>query len=157
MNPNSTPVILPMTVEDHADFAAMMLRTPGVVLRSADGLEATQRYLERNPGMSFVARPAHVRGIASRGIVGCAMAGHDGRRGYLQHVMVDPDHRHLGLARTMVERCLAALLEAGIEKVHLDTLANNHEAHRFWDHLGWEDRRDEIVKFSRVLVADANA
>lgn len=152
MKPNSTPAILPMTIVDHADFAAMMIRTPGVVLRTADGFEATRRYLERNPGMSFVARPAD-----GHGIVGCAMAGHDGRRGYLQHVMVDPDYRHLGLARMMVERCLAALLEAGIEKVHLDTLADNHQAHRFWHHLGWEDRRDEIVKFSRVLVADVNA
>jgi ribosomal protein S18 acetylase RimI-like enzyme len=146
------PDIQPMTPDDHADFAAMMLRTPGVVLRTADGYAPTQRYLERNPGLSFVARPAE-----RNGIVGCAMAGHDGRRGYLQHVMVDPDYRHLGLARAMVERCLAALLEAGIEKVHLDTLADNHEAHRFWRHLGWADRRDEIVKFSRVLVEDDNA
>ena len=51
----------------------------------------------------------------------------------------------------------ASLLAAGIEKGHLDTLADNHEAHRFWQHLGWADRRDEIVKFSRVLVEDANA
>jgi len=148
----SLPDILPMTPQDHADFAAMMLRTPGVVLRTADGYAATQRYLERNPGLSFVARPA-----GGDGIVGCAMAGHDGRRGYLQHVMVDPDYRHLGLARTMVERCLSALLDAGIEKVHLDTLTGNVEAHRFWRHLGWTDRRDEIVKFSRVLVDDTNA
>ncbi|MGM8932667.1 GNAT family N-acetyltransferase [Salinicola halophyticus] len=152
MNHQSMPDIQPMTPDDHADFAAMMLRTPGVVLRTADGYAATQRYLERNPGLSFVARPAE-----GTGIVGCAMAGHDGRRGYLQHVMVDPDYRHLGLARMMVERCLAALLDAGIEKVHLDTLADNHQAHRFWQHLGWADRRDEIVKFSRVLVEDDNA
>ncbi|WP_205909494.1 GNAT family N-acetyltransferase [Salinicola lusitanus] len=152
MNSSPMPDILPMTIDDHPDFAAMMSRTPGVVLRSADGYAATQRYLARNPGLSFVARPA-----VGDGIVGCAMAGHDGRRGYLQHVMVDPDYRHLGLARAMVDRCLTALLAAGIEKVHLDTLADNHQAHRFWHHLGWDDRRDEIVKFSRVLVADANA
>ncbi|WP_223162300.1 GNAT family N-acetyltransferase [Salinicola halimionae] len=152
MSLQKIPDILPMTPGDHADFAAMMRRTPGVVLRTADGYAATQRYLERNPGLSFVARPAD-----GEGIVGCAMAGHDGRRGYLQHVMVDPDYRHLGLARTMVDHCLVALLEAGIEKVHLDTLATNHDAHRFWQHLGWDDRRNEIVKFSRVLVEDSNA
>lgn len=152
MSHPALPDILPMTLDDHADFTAMMLRTPGVVLRTADGYAATQRYLERNPGLSFVARPA-----SGESIVGCAMAGHDGRRGYLQHVMVDPDYRQLGLARAMVDHCLAALLAAGIEKVHLDTLADNHEAHRFWQHLGWADRRDEIVKFSRVLVEDANA
>lgn len=145
-------VIQPMRLEDHADFIDMMARTPGVVLRTADGFAATERYLERNPGMSFVARLD-----GEPGIVGCAMSGHDGRRGYLQHVMVDPEHRHLGLGKSLVEHCLAALLEAGIEKVHLDTLADNHQAHRFWEHLGWSNRNAEIVRFSRVLVADDNA
>ncbi|WP_204352924.1 GNAT family N-acetyltransferase [Salinicola peritrichatus] len=155
MNPTANVVaahIEEMTPADHADFVAMMRRTPGVVVRNADGFEATERYLARNPGMSFVARmPGHA------GIVGCAMAGHDGRRGYLQHVMVEPDCRGLGLARALIDRCLAALLAAGIEKVHLDTLTDNHEAHRFWTHLGWSNRNAEIVRFSRVLVDDDNA
>lgn len=152
MNATEATIIRPMTIDDHADFIAMMERTPGVVLRNADGHAATLRYLERNPGTSFVAQ------FENRpGIVGCAMSGHDGRRGYLQHVMVDPEHRGLGLGQALVEHCLAALREVGIEKVHLDTLADNHEAHRFWRHLGWSDRRHEIFKFSRLLVADGNA
>ncbi|WFF41787.1 GNAT family N-acetyltransferase [Salinicola endophyticus] len=144
--------IATMSLDDHPDFVAMMQRTPGVVLRQADGREATARYLARNPGMSFVARwPGRA------GIVGCAMSGHDGRRGYLQHVMVDPECRGLGLGRRLTERCLQALLAAGIEKVHLDTLADNADAHRFWTHLGWSNRNAEIVRFSRLLVDDPNA
>lgn len=141
-----------MTLDDHPDFLAMMERTPGVVIRNADGFDATARYLVRNPGMSFVARHPEYTGI-----VGCAMAGHDGRRGYLQHVMVEPAFRGLGVARVLVERSLAALLAAGIEKVHLDTLAENADAHRFWEHLGWSNRNAEIVKFSRILVDDPDA
>ncbi|WP_239495283.1 GNAT family N-acetyltransferase [Salinicola halophilus] len=144
--------IAEMTLDDHPDFLAMMRRTPGVVIRNADGFDATARYLDRNPGMSFVARHAE-----HDGIVGCAMAGHDGRRGYLQHVMVEPAFRGLGIARDLVKRSLDALLAAGIEKVHLDTLAENADAHRFWEHLGWANRNAEIVKFSRVLVDDPEA
>ncbi|WP_251977803.1 GNAT family N-acetyltransferase [Salinicola avicenniae] len=152
MTAPAIPHIRPMTLDDHPAFIVMMQRTPGVVLRTADGFEATRRYLERNPDLSFVA------GLPdSAEIVGCAMAGHDGRRGYLQHVMVDPAYRGQGLARTLVERSLNALYDIGIEKVHLDTLADNHAAHRFWQHLGWANRNTEIVRFSRVLGSDDNA
>ncbi|MGH8017201.1 MAG: GNAT family N-acetyltransferase [Opitutaceae bacterium] len=60
------------------------------------------RYLRRNPGLSFV---AEVDGQ----IVGYAMAGDDGRRGYLQHVAVDVAYRRRGIAQTLISRCLAAL------------------------------------------------
>ena len=68
-----------------------------------------------------------------------------------------PECRGLGLGRQLTEHCLQALLAAGIEKVHLDTLADNTAAHRFWTHLGWSNRNAEIVRFSRLLVDDPNA
>ena len=45
----------------------------------------------------------------------------------------------------------------GIDKVHLDTLHDNHDAHRFWERLGWSNRNAEIVRFSRILVDNPNA
>ena len=45
--------------------------------------ENIRAYLERNPGLSFVARDdlGH--------IAGAVLAGHDGRRGFLHHLAVD--------------------------------------------------------------------
>lgn len=140
----------PMTPEDHPAFIAMMEATPGVVIRDADRHAPVARYLARNPGMSHLA-------FLDERLVGCAMAGHDGKRGYLQHVMTAPDMRDQGIASTLVDRCLAALASEGIDKVHLDTLHDNHDAHRFWERLGWSNRNAEIVRFSRILVDNPNA
>ena len=86
-----------MVIEDYDHVLDLMKRTPGVTLRVADSADATKRYLERNPGLSFIAR----RGFQ---LIGCAMAGHDGRRGYLQHVIVAPEYRGQGIGKQLVSR-----------------------------------------------------
>jgi ribosomal protein S18 acetylase RimI-like enzyme len=80
-----------MSIGDYDSVTAMMKKTDGVTFRDADSREATQRYLLRNPGLSFVA-------LEGEHIVGCIMSGHDGRRGYLQHLVVLPTHRKRGIA-----------------------------------------------------------
>jgi hypothetical protein len=64
-----------MTIADYDDVLSLLRALPGIAIRGADSREATERYLARNPGLSFVARCA-------RRLVGCVMCGHDGRRGY---------------------------------------------------------------------------
>ena len=44
-----------MTMADYAAVIDLMRGTPGVSLRDADSRESTSKYLERNPGLSFVA------------------------------------------------------------------------------------------------------
>lgn len=138
-----------MRIADHDRVLSLMRRTPGITMRTADGYAATRRYLDRNPGSSFVAE-------AAGALVGCAMAGHDGRRGYLQHVIVAPEHRRRGIARELVNRCVAALTGQGIEKLHLDVMMGNEAAMAFWKRLGWQ-RRDDLVRYSLITSGDANA
>ncbi len=132
-----------LTLAQYSGALDLMCRTPGIAVRATDSVEATRRFLERNPGLSFVAM-AHGR------VVGCAMCGHDGRRGYLQHVVVDPAYRRRGLARALVDRCLEGLRALGIDKAHLEVLVENAEAHRYWTGAGWT-RREDIVRYSRML------
>lgn len=101
------------------------------------------RFLTRNPGLSQVVRAGGV-------LVAAALAGHDGRRGYLHHVVVDPGWRKRGIGRTMVQRCVDQLLAEGIEKVSIDVVATNEVAAAFWTRLGWM-RRDDLVRYSFVL------
>jgi N-acetylglutamate synthase len=88
-------------------------------------------------------------------IVGCVMSGHDGRRGYLQHLAVDPACRLKEIGQALVQRCLDGLKMAGIEKTRLDVLVENGPAHRYWTRLGWK-KRDDIVRYSFTNSADAN-
>lgn len=141
--------IRPMTIADHGALMEMMRRTPGVCSRDADGFEPTKRYLDRNPGLSFVA-------WAGGRFIGCAMAGHDGRRGYLQHVMVEPEWRRQGIAQALVEHCIDALRAEGIDKAHLEVMQTNAEGRRFWEKRGWAFRQD-LARYSRVLTNNPNA
>jgi ribosomal protein S18 acetylase RimI-like enzyme len=120
-----------------------------VSVRDADSKDSTARYLARNPGLSFVAEE-------DGRIIGCAMCGHDGRRGYLQHVVVDARYRGSGIAHALVTRCLDRLKEAGIVKVHIDVLATNDLANEYWTRRGWT-RRDDIHRHSFVRSGNPEA
>ncbi|EKG35955.1 GNAT family N-acetyltransferase [Pseudomonas syringae] len=131
-----------MTLDDYDTVIELMRSTPGISLRDADSREATARYLERNPGMSFVAE-------ADGALCGCVMCGHDGRRGYLQHLIVLPEYRGRGIAHELVERCLECLDALGIYKCHLDVMKSNQAAGRYWHRQGWTLRED-IDRYSNV-------
>jgi ribosomal protein S18 acetylase RimI-like enzyme len=90
------------------------------------------------------------------GVAGCVLGGHDGRRGYLNHLAVVPEARRQGIATLLVAHCAAALRREGIDKVHVDVLAGNHSGHRFWSRAGWQ-RRSDIVRYSLMQADDSNA
>lgn len=141
--------IIVYTMDRYDEVTALMRRTPGVSLRDADAREATARYLERNPGLSFLA-------VDKGDIIGCAMCGHDGRRGYLQHVIVDPAYRGKGIANALVERCLGELGRLGIDKTHIDVLAGNELGNAYWTRRGWQ-KRDDIHRYSMNRTGRENA
>lgn len=138
-----------MTLDDYDAVLALMSNTPGISIRDADSRASTARYLARNPGMSFVAE-------SDAGLCGCVMCGHDGRRGYLQHLLVLPDFRGQGIANGLVQRCLSSLEALGIGKCHLDVLKTNDAAASFWQKQGWKLRQD-IDRYSFTRPGNENA
>jgi N-acetylglutamate synthase len=142
-------VIREMTIADYDGVMALLSAVTGVTIRAADSREQTQRYLERNPGLSFVA-------VLEDRIAGCVMCGHDGRRAYLQHLAVESDLRGHGIGSALTARTLAALELLGIGKTHLDVLRKNAAAQRFWKNRGWQ-RRDDLVRYSLNRSGDPNA
>ena len=141
--------IIDMTDEHYDGVLDLMRRTPGVSVRDADSREATRRYLERNPSLSFVA-------MDDGRIIGCAMCGHDGRRGYLQHVIVEPAFRGREIAHQMIARCLDGLEATGICKTHIDVFRTNDLANAYWARRGWK-RRDDIYRYSYNRSNSENA
>jgi len=142
--------IIEMSIRDYEAVLDLMRQTPGVTARDADSRESTQRYLERNPGFSFIARDDQDK------VIGCAMCGHDGRRGYLQHVVVRPEYRGRGIAGALISRCLDKLQSIGIVKTHIDVLVANDTANRYWTRRGWK-RRDDIYRYSFNRSGNPNA
>ncbi len=148
-SPESCPAaIRPMLAADYEAATALLSRSGGVQLRDADSFEGIDRYLARNPGLSFVAE-------IDGDVAGCVFAGHDGRRGYLYHLAVSVAHRGQGVGRALVSRALSALAREGIAKIHIDVLQENEEGMRFWRAMGWSERRD-IARMSVILSGGAN-
>jgi N-acetylglutamate synthase len=132
-----------MTIDDYDAVLALWKAAEGVGLSAADERPAIARYLERNPGMSFVA-------CDDGRIVGAALCGHDGRRGYLHHLAVALPCRRRGLGRQLAERCLAALAAVGIDKCHLFVFGGNAAGAAFWKRIGWTLRTDLMILSKQV-------
>ena len=129
------------TAADHAALFALWRSVPGIQLRAEDEYEPFCRYLERNPGLSLLVE-------AEGGPIASLLAGHDGRRGYLHHLVVAPAWRGRGLARALLAEVLARLAEQGVRKSHVFVLGAAPEALAFWRARGEWLARDDIEVFS---------
>jgi len=136
------------TIDRYDEVFALMRRTSGVAVRDMDSREATSRYLIRNPSLSFIAEEEGK-------MIGVAMSGHDGRRGYLQHVIVESQYRGKGIAHALVTKCLDGLEALGILKTHIDVFVTNEIANSYWAKRGWKKRND-IYRYSMIRSENEN-
>lgn len=132
-----------MTITDYDDVYALWKACEGIGLSDADSKEGIKRFLERNPGLSYI-------GLDGGQVVGAALCGHDGRRGYIHHLAVAKSHRKQGIGRSLVSRCMFALMQIGIAKCHLFVFDDNQEAINFWKKVGWT-QRVELLMMSQHL------
>lgn len=125
-----------MTLDDYENVHALWMRIKGFSIRSIDdSKEGVERFLKRNPGISVVAEE-------DGRIVGAILCGHDGRRGCLYHVCVDPDYRLRGIGKSMVVFAMEALRKEKINKVSLIAFTKNDIGNAFWKEIGWTKRED---------------
>lgn len=123
----------PMHPEDFDALYELWEITPGVDTTRADTPEGLEFFLERNPGLSFVA-------ISGGQLVGGIMCGHDGRRGFIHHLVVYTPFRRQGIARKLVQHSLDQLAVLGLEKCHLFIRRDNALGLKFWEGVGWKER-----------------
>ena len=135
-------LIQEMTIGDYDEMRALWQESQGIDLSEADSRSSISRFLERNPGLSFVARDGEQ-------LIGGVLCGHDGRRGYIDHLAVRASHRRQGIGRMLVSRCIYNLLQNGIHKWHLFVREDNQDAINFWSKLGWQ-QRVELVTMSNL-------
>lgn len=125
-----------MTAEDYDEVYALWKKISGFGIRSVDdSREGIERFLLRNPSTSVVA-------VEDKHIVGAILCGHDGRRGCLYHVCVDPEYRMRGIGKAMVVFAMEALKKEKINKVSLIAFTKNDIGNAFWKEIGWTKRED---------------
>jgi putative acetyltransferase len=136
-------IISPFTIDWYEEVYSLWEQCNGIALSGADSRDNIALYLQRNPGMSFVA-------IEDGNIAGSILSGHDGRRGYIHHLAVRSEYRRKGLGRKLAEKCISALQKAGIQKCHLFIFNHNTNGIAFWKAIGWT-RRSELSIISKII------
>ena len=70
-------------------------------------------------------------------IVATVLVGHDGHRGWVYYLAVDPDRRHKGYGRVMMDAAENWLRQRGIEKLQLLVRPDNSQVKDFYQSLGY--------------------
>ena len=104
----------------------------GVEVAEGDSEGEVKEYLLRNPGLSRVA-------VNDDTIVGAVLCGHDGRRGLIYHLAVDPAYQGKGIGRRLLQDCVSGLRSAGITRAIILVSGENAKGRSFWLRSGWED------------------
>lgn len=78
-------------------------------------------------------------GEADGRLVASVMTGHDGHRGWLYYLAVEPALQKSGFGRAMVDAAEAWLKAGGVPKVMLMVRPENTQVRAFYDALGYEE------------------
>jgi ribosomal protein S18 acetylase RimI-like enzyme len=106
-----------------------------------------QRKLASHTGPFLVAE-------AEQGVVGTAMVGYDGHRGWINYLAVDPARRGQGIGRALMEHAERDLSALGCPKLNLQVRRGNPAALAFYERLGYA--HDDVVSLGKRLIDDNN-
>lgn len=71
-------------------------------------------------------------------IAASVMVGHDGHRGVVYYVSVDPGHQGKGLGEQIMRHAESWLKARGVWKLNLMVRAENEKVRRFYENLGYD-------------------
>jgi N-acetylglutamate synthase len=120
------------SINDYDGALELWQRVEGLELAEGDDKEGVAQFLARNPGLSRVATD----GLA---IMGVALCGHDGRRGHIYHLAVDPAYQGRGLGKRLLDECLDGLRRTGLKRVIIMVADDNPSGREFWKRSGYEE------------------
>ena len=82
-------------------------------------------------------------------LVGSAMVGHDGHRGWVYYLAVAESARGRGLGKELMDASEAWLVERGLPKIQFMVRTDNVSVLDFYDHLGYV-KQDCVVLGRRL-------
>lgn len=77
-------------------------------------------------------------------IAATVLVGHDGHRGWVYYVAVDPNHRNKGFGRVIMAAAEDWLRQTGIEKMQLMVRADNTAVQAFYEQIGYGEQKRVI-------------
>ena len=89
---------------------------------------------------------------AAGAVVGTAMVGYDGHRGWVNYLAVDATRRGSGLGRQLMAEAERLLAERGCPKLNLQVRSTNTSVIEWYRTLGYEP--DGAVSLGKRLIPD---
>jgi N-acetylglutamate synthase len=125
------------SINDYEAAVELWQRVEGIEIAEGDDREGVAQFLARNPGLSRVA-------IDGSTTVGVALCAHDGRRGHIYHLAVDPAYQGHRLGKRLLDECLEGLRRTGVKRVIIMVADDNPRGRGFWRRCGWEEIPEAI-------------
>lgn len=127
-------IIREMTIEDYEQVLALWESDGGIyVAQDLDSKEMIEKYLARNKNLSFVA-------CEGANVVGCHLAGHDGRNAELHHFVLAPEYQKKGIGGQLHEACVNALAKEGIRNIRVFIKEDNLASQSIAKYLGFKKK-----------------
>jgi len=134
-----------MDIKNYEEIISLWKNTEGVGLSgNDDSKDAIKKFLDKNSDTCFIAKKDDE-------IIGTIMAGSDGRRGHIYHLMVKPEYRKNGIGRKLLEEAEKGLRKEGIMKAFLVAFKDNYLGNLFWKEAGYEIREDLYYRDKKLL------
>ena len=134
------------SINDYDAVVELWKRVEGLEIAEGDDKESIVRFLTRNPGLSRLATDGSA-------IVGVSLCGHDGRRGHIYHLAVDPRVQGVGLGKRLVQECFSGLRDAGIQRAIILVANDNPRGREFWRRCDWEELSGALAMGKDVVAA----
>jgi ribosomal protein S18 acetylase RimI-like enzyme len=128
------------------DDVIQIWKTSGISVGSSDEREEIKRVLHKNPNLFLV-------GLIDNKVIAVVIGAFDGRRGYVHHLAVSPDHQKKGYGREIMEELHERFRNLNVHKIHLFIEKYNEDVINFYKKLGWEIR-DDLIMMSYVPNID---
>jgi ribosomal protein S18 acetylase RimI-like enzyme len=135
-----------LTIEDYDAVVSLWRSREGIGLHSdVDSRQWVAMYLQRNPGLSFVV-------VEGGRVIGAVLCGHDGRRGYINHLAVAKDFHGRGIGTALEKRVINKLRNIGISRCNGFVFRDNRPAIEFYQKSGWVERDDLKVVSKNIIL-----
>ena len=139
--PGPTLTIAPIGDADVADVVALWQRCG--LTRPWNDAAADIALARKGPNAAVLV------GRDGGSIVASVLVGHDGHRGWVYYVAVDPDCQHKGYGRVIMDAAEDWLRARGIEKLQLMVRPDNSQVQAFYQSLGYVEQ--ERIVYAKWL------
>ena len=85
-------------------------------------------------------------------IIGSAMAGYDGHRGYVYYLAIDPIHQNKGFGKLLMDNIEKKLKEIGCPKINIFIRSSNINVKNFYKSIFYDEQ--DCLTYGKRLIPD---